>query len=75
MVHRQLGIPLLRGRGGAGDQPGRASAQMHHGLELIERFPALAAVFVTGVVDFRVLSMILFRYRVDHRSRTAGRSR
>ena len=40
---------------------GRASAQMHHGLELIERFPALAAVFVTGVVDFRVLSMILFR--------------
>ena len=40
---------------------GRASSQMHHGLELIERFPALAAVFLTGVVDFRVVSMILFR--------------
>ena len=40
---------------------GRASAQMHHGLELIERFPAVAAVFLTGVVDFRVVSMILFR--------------
>lgn len=36
---------------------GRASSQMHHGLELIERFPALAAVFLTGVVDFRLFAL------------------
>jgi len=40
---------------------GRASSQMHHGLDLVEHFPALTAVFVSGVVDYRVVSMILFR--------------
>ena len=40
---------------------GRASAQMHHGVDLVEHFPALTAVFLSGVVDYRVISMILFR--------------
>lgn len=40
---------------------GRASSQMQHGLDLVERFPKLAAVFLSGVVDYRVISMILFR--------------
>ncbi|MFN8088040.1 MAG: DUF222 domain-containing protein [Mycobacterium sp.] len=40
---------------------GRASSQMHHGLDLVEHFPALTAVFLSGAVDYRVISMILFR--------------
>lgn len=40
---------------------GRASAQMHYGVELLERLPRLAAVFAAGEVDLRVVSVVLFR--------------
>ena len=39
---------------------GRASSQMHHGLDLVEHFPIDGGVPV-GAVDYRVISMILFR--------------
>jgi hypothetical protein len=34
---------------------------MHNGLELLERFPKLAAAFLAGAVDYRVVATILFR--------------
>jgi hypothetical protein len=40
---------------------GRASAQMHDGQALLERFPRLGAVFLTGLVDFRVIAAAIFR--------------
>ena len=40
---------------------GRASAQMNYGVELLERLPALAAVFAAGEVDFRVIATVVFR--------------
>ena len=40
---------------------GRASSQMNYGVELLERLPALAAVFAAGEVDFRVIATAVFR--------------
>ncbi len=40
---------------------GRASALMNYGLELLERFPLLGAVFAAGLVDFRVITTAVFR--------------
>jgi hypothetical protein len=40
---------------------GRASSQMRYGQVLIERFPRLGAVFVAGLVDFRVIAAAVFR--------------
>jgi hypothetical protein len=40
---------------------GRASSQMHYGTTLLERFPALGAVFLAGAVDFRVIAAAIFR--------------
>ena len=40
---------------------GRASSQMNYGVELLERLPALAAVFAAGEVDFRVIATVVFR--------------
>jgi hypothetical protein len=40
---------------------GRASSQMRYGQVLIERFPKLGAVFVSGLVDFRVIAAAVFR--------------
>lgn len=39
----------------------RASAQMNYGLELLERFPKLGAAFARGEVDFRVITVAVFR--------------
>lgn len=40
---------------------GRASSQMHYGVELLERLPQLGAVFAAGEVDFRVVAVAVFR--------------
>src|SRR6476659_5743908 len=40
---------------------GRASSHMHYGTTLLERFPALGAVFLAGAVDFRVIAAAIFR--------------
>ncbi|HTI76684.1 MAG TPA: HNH endonuclease signature motif containing protein, partial [Mycobacterium sp.] len=40
---------------------GRASAQMHYGQVLVERFPRLARVFAAGAVDFRVIATAIYR--------------
>jgi hypothetical protein len=40
---------------------GRASSHMRHGLTLLERLPKLAAVCLSGDVDFRVLAAIEYR--------------
>jgi hypothetical protein len=34
---------------------------MNYGVELLERLPALAAVFAAGEVDFRVIATVVFR--------------
>lgn len=39
----------------------RASVQMEHGLALLERLPKLGAALAAGEVDFRVVSVALFR--------------
>lgn len=39
----------------------RASSQMNHGIELLERLPRLGAVFAAGEVEFRVIAVALFR--------------
>ncbi|WP_041311871.1 HNH endonuclease signature motif containing protein [Mycobacterium sp. JS623] len=44
----------------------RASSQMHYGQTLIERFPRLGAVFVAGLVDFRVIAAAIFRTDLIH---------
>jgi hypothetical protein len=40
---------------------GRASSQMQYGQALLKRLPKLAAVFVAGLVDFRVIAAAIFR--------------
>ncbi len=40
---------------------GRAYSQMRYGKTLLERFPELSAVFLAGVVDFRVIAAAIFR--------------
>lgn len=40
---------------------GRASSDMHYGIELIERLPRLGAVFLDGDVDAQVVAAIIFR--------------
>jgi len=40
---------------------GRASSQMNYGLELVERLPKLGAVMAAGLVDFRVIAVVVFR--------------
>ena len=40
---------------------GRACSQMRYGKTLLERFPELSAVFLAGVVDFRVIAAAIFR--------------
>jgi hypothetical protein len=40
---------------------GRASSQMQYGRSLLERLPKLAAVFLAGEVDFRVIAVIVYR--------------
>jgi hypothetical protein len=40
---------------------GRASSQMNYGLELLERLPKLGAVMAAGLVDFRVIAVVVFR--------------
>lgn len=40
---------------------GRASSQMHYGVELLERLPRLGAVFAAGDVDFRIVIAAVFR--------------
>ncbi len=40
---------------------GRASSWMDHGQVLIERLPALGAVFLAGAVDFRIIRIVAFR--------------
>jgi hypothetical protein len=40
---------------------GRASSQIHYGQALLERLPKLAAVFLAGEVDFRVIAVIVYR--------------
>lgn len=39
----------------------RASAQMNYGVALLEQLPRLGAVFVAGMVDFRVIVAAVFR--------------
>ena len=39
----------------------RASSQMNYGLELLERLPKLGAVMAAGLVDFRVIAVVVFR--------------
>ena len=39
----------------------RASSEMHYGLELVERLPRLGAAMAAGEVDFRVISVVVFR--------------
>ena len=40
---------------------GRASSQMNYGLELLERLPKLGAAMAAGLVDFRVIVVVVFR--------------
>ena len=40
---------------------GRASSHMHYGQALLDRLPKLAAVFLAGEVDFRVIAVIVYR--------------
>jgi hypothetical protein len=40
---------------------GRAAGQLRYGLVLAERLPKLSALFAAGVVDFRVISAVVFR--------------
>ena len=40
---------------------GRAVGQIHYGRALCERLPAVARVFVRGVIDFRMVLMIIAR--------------
>jgi hypothetical protein len=40
---------------------GRASSQMNYGVELLERLPKLGAALVAGLVDFRVIAVVVFR--------------
>ncbi|MFM8597926.1 MAG: DUF222 domain-containing protein, partial [Mycobacterium sp.] len=40
---------------------GRASALMNYGVELLERLPRLGAVFAAGLVDFAVITAVVFR--------------
>lgn len=40
---------------------GRASSRIHYGCTLLERLPKLAAAFSAGEVDFRVISVIVYR--------------
>ena len=39
----------------------RASAEMNYGLELVVRLPKLGAAMAAGEVDFRVISVVVFR--------------
>ena len=39
----------------------RASSEMNYGLELMERLPKLGAAMAAGEVDFRVISVVVFR--------------
>jgi hypothetical protein len=39
----------------------RASSQMHYGQTLLERFPKLTAVFLAGLVDFRIIAAAIYR--------------
>ena len=39
----------------------RASAQMNYGIDLLERLPELGKVFAAGEVDFRVITVAVFR--------------
>ena len=39
----------------------RASSEMNYGLELLERLPKLGAAMAAGDVDFRVISVVVFR--------------
>ncbi|MEJ6535935.1 MAG: DUF222 domain-containing protein, partial [Mycobacterium sp.] len=39
----------------------RASSQMNYGLELLERLPKLGAAMAAGLVDFRVIAVVVFR--------------
>jgi hypothetical protein len=39
----------------------RASSEMNYGLELVERLPKLGAAMAAGEVDFRVISVVVFR--------------
>jgi hypothetical protein len=54
LVAAELGAELKVSRG-------RASSEMHRGIELIERFPKLAAVFAAGEVDYRIVIVVIFR--------------
>jgi hypothetical protein len=40
---------------------GRASSEMNYGVELMERLPKLGAVMAAGLVDFRVIAIVVFR--------------
>ena len=40
---------------------GRASSEMNYGVELLERLPRLGAALVAGLVDFRVVAVVVFR--------------
>jgi len=40
---------------------GRASSEMNYGVELVERLPELGAVLAAGLVDFRVVMIVVFR--------------
>jgi hypothetical protein len=40
---------------------GRASSQMDFGQSLLQRLPKVAAVFAAGEVDFRVVSIVVYR--------------
>ncbi len=44
-----------------GISQGRASSFMHYGQSLLEHLPTLADVFVSGAVDFRVVSIVVYR--------------
>ena len=39
----------------------RASSQMNYGIELVERLPKLGAAMAAGLVDFRVIAVVVFR--------------
>jgi len=40
---------------------GRASSEMNYGVELVERLPKLGAAMAAGLVDFRVVMIVVFR--------------
>jgi hypothetical protein len=40
---------------------GRASSEMNYGVELVERLPKLGAAMAAGLVDFRVIMVVVFR--------------